>query len=142
MKLNKRIIIIIIGIFLGIILVSGVSVYATYEYFANNIKYTQDKTIAQALNELYDGVSSVTNNIENTEKNWTLVITYKIYLGWNGNSGYGSQNGRITVQNVNGTKTITNENGTITSPTERWNGDYYINARISDVAIESFTIDE
>ena len=139
MKISKKSINILIAIIIGIFLVSGISVYATYEYFAGNINYTNNKTVSEALNELYDEVNTVTSG---TEKNWTLVITYKIYLGWNGNTGYGYQTGRMTIRNVNGTKTIENEDGSIISPRENWNGSYYINANISDVKIESFTIDE
>lgn len=173
-KKNQKVITLVIGIIIGIILVSGISVYATYSYYANEVKYTNEKTVAQALDELYankkdvselntlknllnetnatqddiaNGKKAYSNGnlitgIANLEKNWTLVITYKIYLGWNGNTGYGYKDGKITIKNIDGNKTITNENGTITSPTQNWNGSYYINSKISDVTIESFTIDE
>jgi len=178
MKIKKNIKLIII-IIVGILLVSGISVYATatYIYNATDVSYLKNGTdnisVADALNDLYankkesielndlktilgqtdatasdilSGKKAYSNGelitgIANIENNWTLVITYKIYLGWNGNYGYGSQNGKITVKNVNGTKTITNENGSIISPTENWNGNYYINAKIADIAIESFTLD-
>lgn len=174
LKKNQKVIALVIGIIIGMMLVSGISVYATYKYYANEVKYTDEKTVAQALDELYankkdiselntlkdllnqtnatqddilNGKKAYSNGnlitgIGNLEKNWTLVITYKIYLGWNGNTGYGSKDGKITIKNINGEKTITNENGTITSPNEKWDGYYYINSKISDVTIESFTIDE
>ena len=78
----------------------------------------------------------------NLEKNWTLVISYKIYLGWDGNTEYGYTTGRTTIKNRDGVRTISNDGGSIVSKTEKWNGDYYINANIADVVIESFTIDE
>lgn len=45
----KKIIILIIII----VMTSGISVFATYKYFANEVKYTNDKSVAQALDELY-----------------------------------------------------------------------------------------
>ena len=166
----KKIIILIIII----VMTSGISVFATYKYFANEVKYTNDKSVAQALDELYanknnteelnalKSLLSKTNATEadivngkvaysngnlingklNLEKNWTLVISYKIYLGWNGNVGYGYTTGKTTIKNKDGERTIVNEGGSIISRTENWNGNYYINANISDVVIESFTIDE
>ena len=53
MKFVKKNIKLIIGIIVGTLLVSGISVYATYTYFANEIKYTDDKSVADALNDLY-----------------------------------------------------------------------------------------
>lgn len=89
----------------------------------------------------YSGGNLITGTL-NTEKNWTLVISYKIYLGWNGNTGYGYNEGKITVKNKNGNRTIVNSGGSLTSATENWNGNYSINSNIADVKIESFTIDE
>ena len=48
----------IIGIIAGVVVASGISVYATGQYFANQINYTTDKngeisTVAEALNDLY-----------------------------------------------------------------------------------------
>lgn len=174
MKYIKKNFKIIIGLIIGMVMVSCISVYATYKYFANDVKYTNDKSVAQALDELYNNKKDVselntlksllsqTNATENDivngkvaysngslisgnlnlEKNWTLVISYKIYLGWNGNVGYGYTTGKTTIKNKDGERTIVNDGGSIISRTENWNGNYYINANISDVVIESFTIDE
>lgn len=174
MKYVKKNIKLIIGIIIGMIIVSSISVYATYTYLANEVKYTDDKSVSQALDELYankidtselnslKSLLSQTNATEedilngkkaysngnlitgklNLEKNWTLVISYKIYLGWNGNTGYGYQTGKITIKNKDGQRTILNSDGAIISRTKNWNGNYYINSNISDVVIESFTIDE
>ncbi len=174
MKFVKKNIKLIIGLIIGIIMTSGISVYATYKYFASEVKYTDDKSVSQALDELYANKSDVselnalknilnqTNATENDvingkiaysngelingklklEKNWTLVISYKIYLGWNGNTGYGYTPGTITITNKDGNRTIVNSGGNLASGTAQWNGNYYINTHITDVTIESFTIDE
>ena len=174
MKFINRNIKKIIGLIIIIVMTSGISVFAAYKYFANEVKYTNDKSVAQALDELYanknnteelnalKNLLSKTNATEddivngkvaysngnlingklNLEKNWTLVISYKIYLGWNGNTGYGYTTGKTTIKNKDGVRTIVNDGGSIISRTEQWNGNYYINANISDVVIESFTIDE
>ena len=52
MKILKKNYKLIIGIILGLI-ISGISVYAAYDYYANEISYTNEKTVAQALNDLY-----------------------------------------------------------------------------------------
>lgn len=174
MKFINRNIKKIISLIIIIVMTSGISVFAAYKYFANEVKYTNDKSVAQALDELYanknnteelnalKSMLSKTNATEadivngkvaysngnlingklNLEKNWTLVISYKIYLGWNGNTGYGYKTGKTTIKNKDGVRTIVNNGGSIISPTAQWNGNYYINANISDVVIESFTIDE
>ena len=49
-KFNFRI---IIGFIIGVVLASSITVYA-YSYIASEIKYTDNKTVEQALNELYE----------------------------------------------------------------------------------------
>lgn len=174
MRFIRKNIKLIIGIIIGITITSCISAYATYTYFADEVKYTDNKSVKQALDELYamknsnaelDNLKKLLNQTNatsqdilngkiaysggnlitgtlNTEKNWTLVISYKIYLGWNGNTGYGYNEGKITVKNKNGNRTIVNSGGSLTSATENWNGNYSINSNIADVKIESFTIDE
>ena len=56
MKFIKKNIKLIIGIMIGMLLVSGISVYATYTYFATDVSYTKDGeeiSVADALNYLY-----------------------------------------------------------------------------------------
>ena len=52
LKNNLKVIIIFI---VGIVLASGISVYttATYLYNAKDVSYTNDKSVADALNDLY-----------------------------------------------------------------------------------------
>ena len=63
MKYVKKNIKLIIGIIIGMIIVSSISVYATYTYLANEVKYTDDKSVSQALDELY------ANKIDTSELN-------------------------------------------------------------------------
>ena len=55
---------IIIGIILGVLLISGISVYATATYLAQDIGYTRSGTsvanVAEALNDLYNKVGNKT----------------------------------------------------------------------------------
>ena len=67
MKLKKNLI--IVGIVVGlIILISGISVYATATYYANQVTYKNGKTVEQALNELYASKND------------------RLYLYWKGNT--------------------------------------------------------
>lgn len=95
----------------------------------NNLQ-EEKKTLEQYINQL-----------ENKGKNWTLVVSFNTHLGWNGNYSYGSATGTITVKSIDGNITITQSGGTKTSPTEKWSGNYYINARTTDFRIVSFTMD-
>ena len=76
MKFLKNNLKIIIGFILGIILFAGIGVYATYNYFANEIGYKKaDGTIisvGKALNELY-GKSSFINGDENAREIISLL---------------------------------------------------------------------
>lgn len=172
MKFIKKNIKLIVGIFIGMLIVGSINVYAAYKYFATEVKY-DDKSVSEVLDELYANKIDVSelNTLKNilsqttatpadiangkkaysngdlitgtlsSEKDWTLVITYTIHLGWNGNVSYGSRDGSMTIKRKDGKTTITNSGGSITSPNERWNGNYSINANIQNVKILSFTID-
>ena len=79
MKFVKKNIKLIIGIIVGTLLVSGISVYATYIYFANEIKYTDDKSVADALNDLYSIKTenlSLKSQIEELQKK-IEIVSYK-----------------------------------------------------------------
>ena len=54
MNILKNNIRLIILAMILILVSSGIGVFATYNYLASDIKYTDDKTVADALNELYD----------------------------------------------------------------------------------------
>lgn len=82
MKFIKKNIKLIVGIIVGVLSVSGISVYATYKYFATDVSYTKDgveMSVADALNDLYNNkkeTSDITKEItENGEK--TLDKYYK-----------------------------------------------------------------
>lgn len=53
MKFIKRNIKLFIGIIIGMLLISGISVYASYKYFASDVIYTEEKNVSDALNDLY-----------------------------------------------------------------------------------------
>ena len=53
MKIVKKYRNLIIGIVIGTIVTTGISIYATYRYNATEIGYSENKNVAQALNELY-----------------------------------------------------------------------------------------
>ena len=55
----------ILGIIVGVVIASGISVYATGQYFASQVNYTTDKNgeisnVEQALNDLYQKRNKVT----------------------------------------------------------------------------------
>lgn len=45
---------IIISFIIGVILASGISVYAAYKYSAIDVKYTDEKSVSGALDDLYE----------------------------------------------------------------------------------------
>ena len=56
MNFLKKNIKVIIGIILGTLLISSISVYATYTYLATDVSYLKNEeemNVAEALNELY-----------------------------------------------------------------------------------------
>lgn len=140
------------------IVVGGGTVYA-YTYLASDIAFTPSEenkengwdpgNVENAINDLYKNtqdISELKSYIEQLENkvqlnNWTLVVSYNVYLGWNGNYGYGSVPGKITIKSVNGEINITESGGVNSSPSDRWNGTYYINSKASDFKIVSFTVD-
>lgn len=61
MEILKKNIKLIVLIIVLIIIVSGVSAYATSTYLAGQVKYTDTKTVEQALNELYAQHKNGTN---------------------------------------------------------------------------------
>ncbi len=75
----KKNIKLIVGIMVGTLLVSGISVYSTYIYFANEIKYTNDMSVADALNDLYKNKKETSDTeLEITENGkQTLEKYYK-----------------------------------------------------------------
>ncbi len=86
MKFIKKNIKFIVGIIIGMLLVSGVSVYATYKYFANEVSYTKDGTeisVTDALNELYANKKDVSElntlraNINQTDATASDILNGK-----------------------------------------------------------------
>ena len=66
----KKKIIFLFGFVLGI-LISGIVVYATLTYNANQIMYTKSNntevTLDTALNELYTSANTTVNNLQNSK---------------------------------------------------------------------------
>lgn len=71
MKFIKNNLKVIIGFIMGIILASSITVYA-YSYIASDVKYTDEKSVSDALNELYQKIN---NNLEFGE------ISFETYKG-------------------------------------------------------------
>lgn len=65
LKNNLRLIIFVVIL---ILISSGIGVFATYNYLATDVKYTDDKSVADALNELYGkekNVECIWNSTDN-----------------------------------------------------------------------------
>ncbi len=81
MNVLKKNVKLIIGIIIGVILVSGISIGATvtYLYNANEVKYNDEKSVAEALDELYVNKRDTTNEtkIITTNGEQTLDKYYK-----------------------------------------------------------------
>lgn len=74
----KRIVLIIILILIS----SGIGVFATYNYLASDVKYTDDKSVADALNDLYEkkknyilpnGIINITENGNHDVANYSTA---------------------------------------------------------------------
>ena len=129
---------------LGAILFGGIGVVSAYGLFAKDVDFTPSdntwkKETGDEITNVEDAVDELYKMIKNIKRNWTAVISYRVYLGWNGNTGYGYANGEITVKCVGGNVSVTNSGGVKNSPTDNWNGSYYINSKVTDVALKSFT---
>ena len=80
----------IIGILIGVVFISGISVYATSQYLASKVSYTTEKngkiqTVEEALNDLY------TNKTSSSAK----------YIGtYTSESVANSNNGTLTIPSV------------------------------------------
>lgn len=111
MKIKKYIMLITL-IIVGMLLVSGISVYATYNYFANEINYTDTKTVSQALDELYENKKETTDETKEITTNGFQTLD-KYYKNLNIN----------VPNNITTTKFLTN--GQISSA----NPDSYLTAK-------------
>ena len=87
MNFVKKNIKLIVGIIIGAVLISGISVYATTTYLASQVNYTTNKnaeikSVEQALNDLYTKISNDTDNIViSSGDNYTTTQTYsKAYI--------------------------------------------------------------
>ena len=76
MKFLRKNIKIISAFVLGLIISGGIVIYATSIYNATDIAYSENKNVAQALNELYD-VSQLEARIEELENKFSDTTIYK-----------------------------------------------------------------
>ncbi len=111
MKLVKKNIKLIIIITLCIFLTSGISVFATYKYLANEVEYTEGKSVEEALNELYankketsDTVKEITENGEQTLDKYYNKLNVNVTIP----DGYLVPSGTKSITK-NGTYDVTNE---------------------------------
>ena len=79
MKFFKKNLKFLSGVIVGAVLASSITVYA-YSYFASDVQYTSNKSVAEALDELY---SRIPTGSEGTTKTCTLNIsqTGKLSIG-------------------------------------------------------------
>lgn len=91
----------IIGIVLGVIITGGITI-ATYNYYATDVRYTENKNVAQALNELYEmsqlneEIASLNERLQTLEQNTnqneiqdtTPIGTVIAYLGTSAPENY------------------------------------------------------
>lgn len=71
MKLIKKYIKLILVLIFCMILVSSISIYATYSYFATDISYTingNEISVSEALNDLYKNKKETTEELQNRIK--------------------------------------------------------------------------
>lgn len=107
MKFFKSNLKVIISFVLGVILASGITVYAS-SYFAKDITYTENKTVEQALNELYSniGINRKLSELKpgsNTISNNTKETLYVALIGVTSASGAADiVNSRTQIKNVVG----------------------------------------
>lgn len=76
MKIKKNIKL-ILGIILSMILVSGISVYATYNYFATDVIYIRnghEMSVEEALNELYENKKETTEETKEITTNGEQIL--------------------------------------------------------------------
>ena len=74
MKSIKNNIKLIIGIIIGMIIVSGLSVYATYQYLASEIEYTDGVSVEDALNELYQNKKETSDETKSITQNGNQTL--------------------------------------------------------------------
>ena len=109
LKKNIKLIVLIIII---ILISSGVGVFATYNYLASDVKYTESKTVEQALDDLYNksanyilpsGTKTITSKENNIDvSNYKYVDTTGLYTA----SEYNAKTGQGTYWDY-GSKTVT-----------------------------------
>lgn len=110
----------------------------TYTYAANSTGGTVDLGATNTYR--YVNASNVYAKGKADGIDFTLVLSYQICLGWNGNTGYGCKDGSTTIKRKSGQTTISSTGGSNTSISESWNGTYYINSNITNIKVSSFTI--
>ena len=142
--LKSKISIFVVGILTGLLIFGGI-VYAATLYKATDISY-EPTDESWGVNNVSEAMDDLKNQIKELEdktqsNNWTMIVSYDISLGWNGNTKYGSTKGQLTIKSVDGNINITQTGGAISSPSDKWDGTYYINANTSNFKIESFTLD-
>lgn len=76
MNILKNNIKVIVSIIILILIFSGISVFATYNYIASDIKYTDNKTVTDALNDLYGKMSKNDKVVLSINQTVSLTTSY------------------------------------------------------------------
>lgn len=163
MNILKKNVRLIIGIIIGVILVSGISIGATvtYLYNANEVKYNDEKSVADALDDLYNEVKNndaytITFSLNHGtssraktyrlsgEKIWELPTVTEsddyMFLGWYLDSSYNTQATIDTVVSENIT-IYAKEQQTqlISNITDAWAYGKYYKLKNGDIFISTNT---
>lgn len=99
MNFLKKNIKMIIGILVGIVLVSGISVYATTNYLASQVTYKDGKSVEEALNDLYADMLNETDEFANKPYTQTGIFSYNNRVTIT-DGGYYTDNKGVTWVNL------------------------------------------
>ena len=83
MKFLRNNLKVIIAFIIGVLIASGITVYAT-SYFASNVTYKEGKSVEFALNDLYEKTNSAVVTNGTNDKKYKLIDEFKT----NTNQGY------------------------------------------------------
>ena len=94
---------VIIAFVVGVILASSITVYA-YSYLASDVKYTDDKSVQDALDDIYGKMSNDTKNITSngiqTLDKYYKNLSVNVPSTSNYNTGSGVLSDKFTISNL------------------------------------------
>lgn len=134
----------IVGMFIVILLVSGVSAYATYTYFATDVSYIRNGTVisvTDALNDLYDEKKNTVKKVYLGEydSRYSKTIDVSKYEGYQDFTinNFVMDNVSLLVRNIT---SLDNRSGSVLSSYDNINGKLITKATGDAVAGWSYWI--